>query len=237
MRQPRPGENVIEDPALRDQEYVFQDRRHGGEALAGLLKPLNLPRPFVLAIPAGGVPVGLVVAGALDADLDIVIARKLQIPGNPEAGFGAAVAGGPLFLNDALVERLGLSAAAIARAEAKTRQELTRREALFRGRRPPPNFAGADVIIVDDGIASGYTMKAAAVWVKSQDPHRLILAAPTGNLESITNLARGADFLVCPNIRSGPSFAVAEAFRNWYDLGDDEVTDLLTPKAPIPAED
>jgi putative phosphoribosyl transferase len=228
MRQPRPGENVIEDPKLRDREWVFQDLGDGGRVLAELLRTLELARPFVLAIPSGGVPVGLVVAQTLGADMDIVIARKLQIPGNPEAGFGSTVTDGPLWLNQDLVERLGLGPQAIAAAERKTREELRRREALFRGRRPAPQLADLDVIIVDDGIASGFTMKAAAVWAQDQRPHLLILAAPTGHLESVTSLARGADSLVCPNIRANSSFAVANAYRNWYDLGDDEVTDLLT---------
>ena len=227
MRQPRPGENIIEVPGLRDRELVFQDRSEGGRAVAELLQTLALARPLVLAIPSGGVPVGLMVARALKAPLDLVIARKLQIPGNPEAGFGAAAVDGPVFLNEALVLRLGLGAEAVARAEKKTREELKRREALFRGRRLAPELIGRDVIIVDDGLASGYTMAAAAAWAKAQKPTRLVIAAPTGHLESATRLARGADFLVCPNLRAGPSFAVADAYRQWYDLGDEEVTELL----------
>ncbi len=219
--------NVMEDPGLRDAAPVFTDRRHAGEALGAMLKYLSLSRPIVLAIPAGGVPVGAEAARALGADLDLIFSRKLQVPGNTESGFGAIAGDGPVFLNDELVEALGLGERVIADAEARTRDELARRERLFRAGRPLPALSGREAILVDDGLASGITMTAAAAWARGQKPGRLIIAAPTGHLDTVLRLSRLCDLIVCPNLRAGYSFAVASAYEHWHDLDDAEVMAVL----------
>lgn len=227
MRMTRLPENVIEDPMLRDRELVFRDRRHAGDVLAGLVNTLGLKRPVVLAIPAGGVPVGIEVARALGAELDLIIARKLQIPGNTEAGFGAVAEDGPVFLNDGLVESLGLTRQEIKAAEEKTREELKRRVLVFRAGRPMPELHGREVLLVDDGLASGATMIAALAWAKDRGPDQVIVAAPTGHESTALRLSRQASFVVCPNIRGGLSFAVASAYQHWHDLADTEVMAAL----------
>jgi len=220
-------ENVIEDFSLRDKSQVFHDRDQAGGVLAGHLKELELSGPLVLAIPCGGVPVASRVCVDLGLQFDILLVRKLQIPGNTEAGFGACTTDGPVFLNHDLVESLGLSPAQIQEAEKKTRNELYRREKIFREGRPLPEVNGRDVVLVDDGLASGYTMHAAVGWVKEKKCRTVTVAAPTAHLSTAARLARSSDYLVCPNIRGGFSFAVADAYERWYDLQDDEVLDIL----------
>ena len=220
-------ENAREDPRLRDRERIFADREHAGRVVAELLRPEVGVRGLVLAIPCGGVPVGRAVAEGLNGDFDLVVARKLQLPWNPEAGFGACTADGPVYLNHDLYLAAGLTPADLEIAEARTRAEVRRRERLFRGERPPPEVAGREVIVVDDGVASGYTMLAAAAWVKEWKPARLILAVPTARLESLARLSREADLVVAANVRRGNSFAVALAYQNWADLQDRDVLDLL----------
>ncbi len=236
-RMTRLSENVVEDGALRDRARVFRERKQAGRVLADLIRELELSSPVVLAIPSGGVPVAIEVAKALGAKLDLMLARKLQIPGNTEAGFGACTTNGPVFLNRELVSALGLSESEIESAEQKTRAELERREQAFTclrqgfgrqgGSGPLPALSGREVVLVDDGLASGYTMLAAADYAKERKAARVIAAAPTGHLSTVARVARHADYVVCPNIRGGPRFAVAEAYQIWYDLDDREVIEEL----------
>ena len=220
-------ESVYERQSLKDRERVFRDRWEAGIELGKLLGELDLKSPVVLAIPSGGVPVGIEVAKMLDTDFGLLFARKLQIPGNTEAGFGACTIEGAVFLNKDLVEHLGLTDDQIEEAEEKTRQNLRHREEKFIKGGPRPDTSGRDVVIVDDGLASGYTMMAAIADAKKRGAKRVVVAAPTGSENTVSWLSRHTDMMAVPNIRAGRPFAVASAYELWYDLDDDEIIRLL----------
>jgi predicted phosphoribosyltransferase len=218
---------IIEDLTMRDRESVFSDRTEAGERLAGLLAEYRGTDAIVLAIPSGGVPVGLAVAGRLDLPFDLLIIRKIPIPGNTEAGFGALTLEGDLLLNEVLVTDLGFSRMAIERLAAPVRAELRARNTLFREDRPLPDLAGRTVLLVDDGLASGLTMLAGVRLVERQQPAEIVVAVPTAPFRTVERLASEVDRIVCLNIRTRREFAVASAYRNWYDLSRQEVLELL----------
>jgi len=220
--------NLIEDSAYRNREFVFKDRLQASELLAEKLR-LHVAggNMQVLAVPAGGVPVGYVVAEKLKIPLDVVVVRKIQVPLNTEAGFGAVTWDGRVILNERFVAQLGLSEEVVGQCISRTRQILYERVQRFRGSRRFPDLSGRTVILVDDGLASGFSMLAAAGSVKTRYPRKIVIAVPTGSADAIELLAPTVDNLVCLNVRSGPIFAVADAYRNWYDLSDDEVLEYL----------
>lgn len=214
---------MIEDMRFRDRQFVFEDRDDAGERLASALEAYKSTDALVLAIPSGGVPVGAKIARHLDLPFDLLIVRKLQIPFNTEAGFGAMTLNGEVLLNNELVRSLGLGKDAINATIHATKEILERRNKLFRKGRPMPDCRGMTVIITDDGLASGYTMRAAVQTVRGMSPLKIVVAVPTGSAWTVEAVRREVDELVCLNIRGGQRFAVAEAYRNWYDLSDKEV--------------
>jgi predicted phosphoribosyltransferase len=218
---------LIEDPDLRDKRFVFEDRQDAGKGLAEFLESHRGTNALLLAVPSGGVPVAAEAARLLSLPLDLLIVRKLQIPFNPEAGFGAMTLSGEILLNDELVKSLGLGKDAIAATIKATKEVLDRRNSLFRRGRLPPSCQGRRVIIVDDGLASGYTMRVAAQWVGKMEPERVVVAVPTGSERTVVLLRREVDEVVCLNVRSGYRFAVAEAYRRWHDLSDEEVLKII----------
>ena len=218
---------IIEDRELQDRESVFADREEAGERLADLLAGYRGKDAIVLAIPSGGVPVGLAIADRLGLPFDLLIIRKIPVPGNTEAGFGALSLEGDLLLNELLVADLGLSPAEIERLAAPVRAELRARNTLFREDRPFPALAGRTVMLVDDGLASGSTMLAGVRLVLRRQPAETVIAVPTAPGRTVERLALEVGRIICPNIRSGPIFAVASAYRNWYDLSRQEVQELL----------
>ena len=218
---------LLEDLDLSGKTAVFKDRREAGQRLAARLSDRVDASTIVLAIPAGGVPVALPIAQSLRLPLDVLVVRKIQIPGNTEAGFGAIGPDGTVLLNDRIVEDLRLSAKEIEVQVSHAREVLERREALFRRGRPFPSLENRQVILVDDGLASGYTMLASAALVKARGASQVIVAVPTASRRTANFLLPEVDMLICPNIRTGPIFAVADAYRHWYDLDDREVLDLL----------
>lgn len=220
-------DNLIEDSGLRGKKRVFADREDAGRKLASLLEGLVDPEAMVLAIPAGGVPVACAVAGAHRLALDVLIVRKIQIPNNPEAGFGAIGPEGKVLLNDRIIDDLGLSQKEIQAQVSETMRVVESREEAYRKGRPQPDLRSRQVILVDDGLASGYTMMAAVEFVRQKEAGRVIVAVPTAPQRTVHFLQPAADVLVCPNVRGGPVFAVADAYENWYDLGDEEVVALL----------
>jgi putative phosphoribosyl transferase len=218
---------VIEDPRLRNRLGVFEDRDEAGKILARSLEGFRTKDAIVLAIPSGGVPIGLAISTYLELPFDMLIIRKLPIPGNTEAGFGAISLEGDMILNEPMVKMLGLSDKEIEVQAESVREELKTRNRIFRRNRPQPNLRDKSIILTDDGLASGYTMMAAARMVKRQEPQEIVVAVPTASLHTIELLAKEVDKIICLNIRTGPYFAVAEAYRNWYDLSREEVVDLL----------
>ena len=218
---------LLDDPVLRNRTYVFADRAAAGKRLAQMLqdyqgKPLRL-----FAIPAGGVPVAVEIARALGVPLDLVIVRKIQLPWTTEAGFGALDPDGSPLFNETLLSRMPLTPEQINAQVAKTVANLKEREEHLRDGRPYPDLAGATTIIVDDGLASGYTMQAAVGFIKRKGAGELIVAVPTALDRTAQALLPRVDLLVCPNLRGGLSFAVAEAYENWYDVEQGEVLELL----------
>ena len=221
--------NVQEIRKFRDQKHVFKDRSEAGGFLAMMLqeKYPHMNGMMVLAIPSGGVPVGIKVKEALDLDFDLMIVRKLKIPGNPEAGFGAMAMDGTVFFNERLLSRLHLSDAQIEDEKIRVSRELEKRNALFRQGRTLPVLSGKKVILVDDGLASGYTMLASIDMVKKGGADVIIVAVPTASQSSLDLISSHADKIYCANIRTGHFFAVAEAYEHWYDLDEDEIQKLL----------
>lgn len=162
----------------------------------------------------------------LDWPLDLVIVRKLQIPYNPEAGFGAVTMSGRVILNRELVAALGLTEEDIEAAKEKALEAGRSRQRALLGDRERQPLEGRTVVLVDDGLASGYTMLAAIAQVKDAGPARLVVAVPTGADSTVQMVAREADLLICLNVRRGP-FAVADAYRHWYDLTEEEAVSVL----------
>jgi len=218
---------VIEDPRLRNRLGVFEDRNEAGKILAHSLEGFRGKSGVVLAIPSGGVPIGLEISTHLKLPFDMLIIKKLPIPGNTEAGFGALSLEGDMILNDSLVKMLGLSDKEILMQIESVQEELTARNRIFRGSKSKPDLKGKVVILTDDGLASGYTMMAAARMVKRQEPEEIVVSVPTASLHTIDLIGKEVDMIICLNIRTGSYFAVAEAYRNWYDLSREEVVNLL----------
>jgi len=218
---------IIEDNNLRNKSFVFEDRADAGRRLSQFLSEYRDSDSIVLAIPSGGVPVGKEIKNALSLDLDLLIVRKVQIPWNPEAGFGAVNLDGYVIFNDALLNQLDLPEHVISLQIEKTKEILKKRNDLFRKRKSFPSLKNKTAILVDDGLASGYTMIAATEFVKKRNPFRIIIAVPTGSYNTVKKISSLVDHLYCLNIREGSPYAVAEAYRNWYDLSDEEVMRIL----------
>ena len=219
--------NILDQSSLRDRTHIFKDRCEAGGLLATMLAKKLLEDSVVLAIPSGGVPVGFCISRQLKIPLDIVVVRKLPIPWNPESGFGAVALDGSVVLNKQLVHELGLDEETISTLAASRLREIRERLAKFRGRREPTSLHGKEVILVDDGLASGFTMLAAIRFVKREEPREVVVAVPTGHDEALRRIFQEVDEVYCLNVRSGMSFAVADAYINWYDVGDVEVQRYL----------
>ena len=218
---------IIEMEELRNKNYVFRDRVHAGELLASKLKPYVGKDSIVLAIPSGGVPIGSTLAKELGLQMDLIIVRKLPIPYNTEAGFGSMSWNGEVKLNEKLVEQLQLSDPEIDSIIRDVKSELDKRMEIFRGNIPFPELKGKTAIIVDDGLASGYTLLAAISSVKRLSPARIIVAVPTASKNAVDLLAPYVDEIFCLNIRETKIFAVADAYQEWHDLTQQEVLKLL----------
>jgi putative phosphoribosyl transferase len=221
---------VIDEPALREKVKVFQDRFQAGKLLAEKLRNYSgQENVLVLVVPAGGVPVGSVVAKELSVLMDVVIVRKAQIPWNTEAGFGAVTWNGETVLNELLVEQLGLTEEDIEESISKAKRSIEERLRKFRGNKPMLSVKDKIIILVDDGLASGFTMLAAVRSLRKSLPEKIVVAVPTGSFGAIDLLRSEVDEIVCLNIRSG-SFAVADAYVSWYDLADEEVLKIISEK-------
>ena len=220
--------NLVEDPALRDRLHVIVDRTSAGQHLAAYLSRYRDQEIHLFAIPAGGVPVAAEIARAWSIPLDLIIVRKIQLPWTTEAGFGALNPAGQAILNEDLLRRLPLSPEEIEAQVKKTTATIQQREERLRGGKPYAHLNGQTALVVDDGLASGYTMRAALQFLKAQGAGRLIAAVPTGSERTVWDLLPLVDELYCLNVRGGFSFAVADAYENWYDLTEEEVKAYLS---------
>ena len=206
---------------------LFQDRSEAGRILARQLeKYKNRPDVLVLALPRGGVPVAYEVAKELNAPLGIFLVRKLGVPGHEEVALGAIATGGIRILNEDFIRRLGIPRRVVDAVTAREQQELARRERLYRGDQPAPDIKGRTVIIVDDGLATGSTMKAALAALRKQEPVKLVVAVPTAPPETCDSLRADADEVICA-VTPDPFLAVGAWYRGFDQTTDDEVRDLL----------
>ncbi len=206
----------------------YRDRETAGRVLAQILLEKRFTEPpLILAIPNGGLAVAQPIALALKGDLDLLIVRKLQIPYNPEAGFGALTSLGTVILNEPLVARIRISQNEIQRVINQTKEQIERRKKAYSGLVGSYSPKNRLVILVDDGLASGYTMLAAIESVRKLAPQKILVAVPTASASAISRVREVVDDLVCPNVGSGYVFAVADAYLNWYDVSDKEVISLL----------
>lgn len=208
----------------------FRDHRHAGQELALRLLEWaadgDVTDPLVLALPRGGVPVAAEVARALKAPLDVVVARKIGVPGNPETGIGAIAGDDPPVYDRRALEMLGLAEDDLAAGVARERAELHRREELYRRGRPALAVEGRTVILVDDGLATGVTARAALRRLRSGNPARLILAVPVCAADAAASVREDADDVVC--LYEPSSFlAVGEWYEEFAQVSDDEVVSTL----------
>lgn len=205
---------------------LFKNRADGGKQLGKKLKELKLVNLIVLAIPRGGVPVGLEVAKALNCPFDFILARKIQFPWTAETGFGAVAEDGSRFLS---IYAEGLPQEVIETQTKKAREEIERRKKQLLKDQKGLDLKGKTVILVDDGLAAGSTMAAAIVAAKKKKPVKIIAAAPTASSRAIKLLEKKADQVVTLYQHpEGLDFAVADAYQEWHDLTDKEVKNLLS---------
>jgi len=221
------GTQIFELSKFRDQVCVFRDRAFAGKVLADMLKEFRNRNAIVMAIPAGGVAVGAVIAKELNLPLDVAVVSKITLPWNSEAGYGAVAFDGTVKLNQEFLSHLNLNGKEIQQGIEKTTQKINRRVKMLRGGRPLPNFSQNTIILADDGLASGFTLLVAIEALRKAGCQHIILAVPTAHQESIRRIAGKVEAIYCPNLRGGLSFAVADAYEHWRDLDEEEVKKIL----------
>ena len=206
---------------------VFEDRRSAGRALVPELQRCGLKDPIILGLPRGGVPLAYEIAVALHAPLDTIVVRKLGVPSQPELAFGAIASGGIRVINDDVIESLfSLDDDTIDNIANREMKELRRREDAYRLDRPYPELAGKDVVLVDDGLATGATMRAAAEAVKARSPSSVVVAVPVASASAVAKVAAIVDRVIC--LESPQSFyAVGQFYSDFRQTSDDEVRELL----------
>lgn len=204
---------------------MFVDRAQAGRLVAERLEHLRGSDAIILGIPRGGVPVAAEIARALGAELDVVVPRKVGAPRNPELAIGA-VAPGVRVLDEDLVRRLGVDEAYLEREIADQEREIARRTEAYRAGRPAPRIGGRVAVVVDDGVATGSTVIAAARWVRAQGAARSVIAIPVGPYQSLSRLAREADEVVVVDTPE-PFYAVGQWYERFEQLTDEEVVAML----------
>lgn len=213
---------------------VFQNREEAGKNLALELFVFKKEKPFVLAMPRGGVPIGYEIAKVLHAPLSVIIVRKIGLSSNPEFGIGAIAEGGIKVLDKTTIEMMGVDEEELKDTIKLEEDELKRRVEMYRDGQPLPDFAGKTVILVDDGMATGITAKAAIESVKKLNPQKIILASPVCALDTAESLQSKVDRVICL-ITPFQFSAVAFWYRNFSQISDEEVVNLLIKaQQPIP---
>ncbi len=205
----------------------FRDRLDAGRRLAARLGAYaGRPDVLVLALPRGGVPIGYEVARVLRVPLDVFLVRKLGLPGQEELAMGAIASGGVRVINDEVVRRLRVAADVVNAVAEEELRELRRREREYRDDRPPPDVRGRTIVLVDDGLATGSTMRAAVAALRSQHPARIVVAVPVGAAETCADIEAEADEVVCAQTPE-PFYAVGLWYEDFSQTTDEEVRELL----------
>lgn len=213
-------------------DVAFPDRASAGARLADRLLHYRGQNPLVLGIARGGVIVGAPIAQALGGDLEVVVPRKLPIPFNPEAGFGAVAEDGTVYLDHGLMEACHLTPEDVEGIRIKVLEEVRRRIERYRGSHPLPNMSGRTVILTDDGLATGYTMMAAIASVRKHHPHGIVVAVPVSPARTAETVSQMSDEFVCLLTVDTPVFAVASFYEDFHDLTDEEVLQCLAAFRP-----
>jgi len=209
------------------QQPIFENRYDAGRQLAAKLTEYKSQSVVVLAIPNGGVLVALGVALALEAEFNLIISRKIPLPLSPEGGFGAVTDDGTIILNEEVVKKTGLSQQQITYQVSQVRNGIRQRSLLYHKDRPPPVVSGKTVIIIDDGVASGFTMMAAVESVRYRRPREIIVAVPVASATALKQVEKIADKVITCVAGFAPEFYVSDFYRYWHEPGDDEVIQCL----------
>lgn len=222
-------------PPRNSTGFPFADRVEGGRALATALAGRVPPAAVVLGLPRGGIPVAYEVARAFGCPLDVLVVRKLGVPGHEELAMGAIASGGARVLNQDIVEDLNITPAAIEQTVARESDELRRREMAYRGDRAPLDLAGRTVVLVDDGLATGATMRVAVVAARAAGASYVIVAVPVAAQDTCLELRQMADEVVCA-MTPEPFYAVGAWYHEFPPTSDDEVRRLLALSSAPPAD-
>ncbi len=220
----------------------YESRFRAGEILAEFVLSQNpvikkiisskIEKVFLFAIPNGGVPVAEGFCNILNINFDVLIVRKIKIPYNTEAGFGSVTTDGTVLINKALLSRLNLSESSIENSIETTKREISERIDFY-NKSTDIEYSynsfinGNYIFIMDDGLASGFTMLAAIKMIKKYNPKQLFIGVPTAPLHTVTSIQHEVDEIYCPNIRKTSWFAVADAYKHWYDVPESEVLDII----------
>jgi predicted phosphoribosyltransferase len=208
---------------------MFRNRGDAGERLAAHLTRYAKGDALVLGIPAGGIPVAAAIAARLGLQMRVAPVSKVLLPWTTESGYGAVAFDGSVWIDAVAAERYGLRPDQIDKAIAEAQAKVERRNRKFRAWTLAPPLDGRTIILVDDGIAAGSTMRTAIAALRKQGAGKIVVAVPTAHARSVEALRALADEVVCADIRGGASFAVADAYEEWHDLSDDEVEAMLKP--------
>lgn len=218
------------------RRVVFPNRHEAGEVLVEELARRRLNDPIALGIPRGGLAVAFPIAKRLACPLDVLVLKKVPVPWSPEAGFGAIALDGTLILNEPMVASLRLTPEEIENTARKVYQEVLRRDQLYRGERSFPDLSGRSAILVDDGLATGYTMLAAVEFVRRRGAEKIVVAAPVASDSAVTVLAPRVEELVILYVSDALTFAVADFYEDFSEMEDDQVLQYLKRAAPFGAE-
>lgn len=206
---------------------MFKNRIEAGENLAEKLAAFNLEKPYLLAIPRGGIVVAQPIAEKLGLSVGVLITRKIGHPLNPEVAIGAVMPDGTTVLDEAAAERLGLDDNRLSELVSEQYQEIKRRLIAYTGTERIANVSGKTIVLVDDGIATGYTIYAAVQWLKTLTPGKIIIAVPVAPPDVAANLSKQVDTVICP-IQPYDFMAVGQYYQDFSQTSDQEVVDILT---------
>lgn len=219
--------NVTEDASLRNRGPVFRDRIEAAHCLASLMMEYCGADAVVAGVPAGGIPLAVAIAEELHLPLAVLVVSKITLPWNTEAGYGAVAADGTWLLNDKMVQQAQLDQATIDAGLSETKNKVLRRVTQFNQVLLPTGLEGKSVLIVDDSLASGFTMRVAIDSAAHQGAARTIVAVPTGHASSVIDIAGRCDRVFCANIREGYRFAVADAYEEWTDVSETDAIKMV----------